>query len=206
MSFPHWSIESIFLYLAVPASLVLIAQTLLSILGIGGETDSDIDLDSDGDLDGDSDGDGEGVASFSFLSLFSLRNLVAFFTFFGWGGLWLLSTQLDTFIVVILASVIGACFVAISSGAFYLIAHLQRSGTLVLKDAIGKCGEVYLPIPANNQGFGKVSIVLQGALRELDAITEEPQRLKTGTPVRVIGISKDNQLIVTSNASEGEAW
>lgn len=46
-------------------------------------------------------------------------------------------------------------------------------------------GEVYLTIPAAQNGEGKVQIRVQGAVREYDAMTPGEQ-LGNGTPIRVI--------------------
>ena len=64
-------LEKFYLYVAVPASLILLIQTAMTIFGLSGEID--VDFDGDGDVD---------ISGESGMTLFSIRNLVAFFTFF----------------------------------------------------------------------------------------------------------------------------
>jgi hypothetical protein len=179
-------LEKFYLYIAVPASIVLVIQTLLTLIGASGEIDVDFDADGDTEVIG-----GTG------LSLFSIRNLVAFFTFFGWSGLWLMSLEFSTMVVILLSLLIGACFMGISMGTFYLISKMQTSGTLNIKNALSHVGEVYIRIPASRETTGKVLIKVQGALRELDAITDDVDGIKTGTQVKVIDVMDNSKLLVT---------
>ena len=50
---------------------------------------------------------------------------------------------------------------------------------------------MYIPIPANSSGNGKINIVVQGSLMECDAMTEEHEQLSTGTKIRVTDIVGD---------------
>jgi len=180
--------------MAVPASILLVIQTVLTLLGLG-ESDSDTQVDGFDEAPGD---------LWQVMRWFSLRNLVAFFTFFGWGGLWLMETDLDAPIILILATVIGSCFVGISTLIFYGIEQMQRSGTLIMDMAIGVRAEVYIPIPPDNSGKGKVSIVIQGALREVEAVTFDKVRISTGKEVIVTGLAEKGVLLVT--AIDEQSW
>ena len=57
-------------------------------------------------------------------------------------------------------------------------------------------GEVYLPIGANRSKMGKVQINVQGSLRELEALTDSGEGLKTGTMVEVTEIVSAEILLV----------
>jgi len=188
--FEWFSLEKLLLYLAVPASAILVLQTVLTVLGIG----EDMDIDSDGIGDADE-------VNGSSLTIFSLRNLIAFFTFFGWGGLWLMNFDLDPIVIIILGAFIGCVFVAISMSMFYFIAKMQRSGTLVMANAVGLKGEVYIPIPAKGTGTGKLMLRFQGSLRELEAKTFDVSKIKTGEQVHVVSVEGDI-LIVTRMEDE----
>lgn len=177
--------EKIYLFIAVPASLILLIQTSLTFLGLSGEIDADIDG------NGDVNGTGE-----SGLTLFSVRNLVAFFTFFGWGGLWLRSMGVAPVFTVLGSIFLGMLFMLISMGLFLLVSKMQRSGNIDLNNAIGKLGEVYIPIPGNRKHTGKVNIIIQGALREVEAFTDDLEDLKTGSTVQVIAVESGARLIV----------
>lgn len=179
------TLEKIYLYLAIPASLILVVQTLMTIFGLSGEID--VDFDGDGDVD---------VSGGSHMTLFSVRNIVAFFTFFGWSGLWLLSKGIPVYLTIILSVIIGIVFVMISMSIFLMVSKMQRNGTLNLENALDQIGEVYIPIPPNRQGAGKIMITVQGSLRELEAITDETTAIKTGSKVKVIAVFGSNQLLI----------
>lgn len=188
--------DQVYWYFAVPASVVMVVQTALSLLGLSDEIDLDMDADGDPDVPGESG-----------ITLFSIRNMVAFFTFFGWGGIWLSQKNLSPTIVFILAVFLGCVFMGVSMGTFYLIASMQRSGTLQLKNAINMLGTVYIPIGANRSKSGKVMVTVQGAERELNALTDDPELLPTGTTVKVIDHLEDGTIIVTQDEEqEGETW
>lgn len=78
-------------------------------------------------------------------------------------------------------------FVAIGF-AYKAIRKLQADGAIDNRNAIGKVAEVYLKIPAKGEGHGKLSIVLQGKLVEMDAVTDETEAIPTGKDVKVIGL------------------
>lgn len=184
--------DQFYLYVAVPASLILVIQTIMTFLGMSG--DIDVDFDGDGDVD---------IEGGSSVTLFSVRNLVAFFTFFGWSGLWMLDNGLSPFVVVILSILIGTVFVGISMGLYYLVSRLQRSGNLRIRNTIGLVGEVYIPIPPNREKSGKIMVAAQGSLMELEAFTDDPEVLKSGTQVEVVGIIGTSKLLVTKYKIQG---
>ena len=67
---------------------------------------------------------------------------------------------------------------------------------------MGKTGKVYLPVPPMEGGQGKVSVMVQERLIELDAVTKEAQLLKTGSLVRVCGVV-DGQTVLVGLPDEG---
>lgn len=68
--------------------------------------------------------------------------------------------------------------------------------------AIGKIGKVYLTVPAHDQGKGKVNLRLNGALRELDAISMDNDPIKTGESVRVVALQGKATLVVQKISEE----
>ncbi len=180
--------DKFYLYVAVPASVILVIQTIMTFLGMSGEIDTDFDGDGDVDIEG-----GSGV------TLFSVRNMVAFFTFFGWSGLWMLENGFSKLTVAILSVLIGSFFVAVSMGLFFLVSKMQRSGSLRIQNTIGLVGEVYIPIPSNREKSGKVMLSVQGALMELEAYTDDQENLKSGSQVEVVGVIGTSKLLVTKH-------
>ena len=178
--------EKIFWILAIPSTLAFLFQLVTTFIG----GDMDIDSDIDSEIDGDTG------AGFSF---FTLKNLIAFFTIFSWTGLGCLDAGLGKFPSIAIAIFAGLIMMTIMASIFYFASRLTESGTLNLNNAIGSQGEVYLTIPANKGGFGKIQIKIQGSLRELEALTTDTQDLKTGSIVKVVDVSTNNILTVTQN-------
>ena len=73
---------------------------------------------------------------------------------------------------------------------------LQEDGSLRIENTVGKSGKIYLTIPSQGQGFGKVNIIVNGQLREFNAMTNEADEIKTGQLVRVVDIVDDRVLVV----------
>ena len=53
-------------------------------------------------------------------------------------------------------------------------------------EALDEVGTVYMRIPANKQGTGKIQIKLQGSIKEIEAVTAESATIPTGTSIRVV--------------------
>jgi len=120
-------------------------------------------------------------------SALSVRSIIAFFTFFGWTGVISMRNHLSVWIAVLLSSVAGLTAMFIIAYLVFKISQLEKSGCLNLYNALDQPGEVYLSIPAEGRGVGKIHLKVDGKIRELDAITEG-ESLKTGTPVKVVEI------------------
>lgn len=216
-------LERCFAYVAIPATLILVIQTVLLLIGLGGGGDADadgaggIDLDGDGvpDIGGgmegiDLDGDGipdmeldfdpdlpghEGAADGG-LRVFTIRGLVAFFSVFGWCGLAMLRSGAGAAISCLMSLALGAAAMVILAAMMRAAMGLQSDGTLNLKNALGACGSVYLTIPACRRQKGKVSLMVQDRLGEFDAVTDEEQPIPTGSEVVVVGVSGKSTLVV----------
>ena len=205
------ALDHVLLYIAVPATLILLIQTVL--LFAGGAFDSDGDAgvpDADGpDFDGpDADGGPLHEAAAdpetpdTGLHLFTVRGVVAFLVLFGWGGLWLHQVGLPGFLAVFLAIPIG--FAGMVGIALILreAMRLQYDGTLDVRLAVGLPGTVYLTIPACRAAPGKVNITVQEQLRELEAFTDSDTPIPTGSPVRVTGLLEGGALLVERSETE----
>lgn len=178
-------IEKIYWCIAIPFSVLFFLQIILTFFG--GDVD---DMAADGDSDVSVDGDA-GI-DFQFLSL---KNLVAFFTIFGWAGIACLEGGLSVGKSVLYSSISGILMMSIMASIVYFMGKLTDSGTLNMNNAIGKVGSVYLPIPAKRNGLGKVQIKVQG-LQTLDAMTDYEEEIKTGSVIEVIEIINNEILVV----------
>ena len=97
---------------------------------------------------------------------------------------------------VLLGLVMGVAAMVIIALVMQLILRLQADGTVALQNAVGVGGEVYLSVPALRSGEGKVNVVIQDTMTECAAVTDETSPIPTGTPVTVVGVTKERQLIV----------
>jgi hypothetical protein len=84
----------------------------------------------------------------------------------------------------------------IMGALFLFISKLSDSGTLDYKNALNAVGEVYLTIGANRSRMGKVTVSVQGTMRELDALTDSVTELKSGTIIQVFDVTSNGILIV----------
>lgn len=222
-------LEQILLYIAIPATVLLLLQTaLLLVVGIGGadgDSDTQLDLDGGDDLSLDLDGDGipdvhmevgdlhsedihcdlcddkhegsvhtgDGTAG---LNLLTLRGLVAFFTLFGWSGLLFCQLGLHWLLALFLGIQLG--IVGMVAVAFILreALRLQADGTLDIRNALGRAGSVYLTIPAERRGQGKVNVLVQEQIREFEAVTDSETPIPTGAEVIIVAITNGDTLVV----------
>ncbi|MBO5789323.1 MAG: hypothetical protein J6R42_05200 [Clostridia bacterium] len=186
----------IFLCMAAPSTVILLIQIVLSLLGFDHDGDGDFDMPPDVvDVDG-----GEvdiSAADVADLQFFSLRSVIAFFVTFGWMGVSLVKTDLNPvwiFAIAFLCGVFVMMLVAVLMRAMY---RLQSDGTADIRKAVGVSGSVYMTVPAQRGGKGKVNVMIGDTLTERDAVTDEETPLKFGEEVMVVGISGGNTLIVT---------
>ena len=180
-------LQHIFAFIGIPATLVLIVQTILLFFGIG-DGDDGIDLDGDGIPDEIGGDDG--------LTLFSIRGIVGMLCIAGWAGIVFIDFGVSNILAIILALL---CGVATLFGIAYLmkaVLKLQSNGTMQLGAAVGKTGEVYIPIPPKGKGRGKINIIVQDKYVELDAATNSEETLKTGETVRVVSTDEMGLVMV----------
>ncbi len=180
--------EKVYWSIALIASGIFIVLIILTF--IGG------DYDDTGDVDADIDGD-TGI-DFQFLSF---KNLIGFFTIFGWTGIACIGAELPMGIVLLVSIICGLLMMAIMASLFYFLGKLNSSGTLKIKNALNQIGEVYLTIGANRSRIGKVHINIQGGLRELEALTDEAYDLHQGDIITVTEITGTGILIVNKHTA-----
>ena len=177
--------------------VAIIGSLIFSIVMImaftGGDADGLDDMDSDLDADG---------AGFQFITF---KNLVGFFTIFGWSGIACIDAGLSTPLTIIISVICGLLMMVIMAALFYFISKLTDSGTLNYKNAIDAVGEVYLTIGADRSKMGKVSVSVQGTMRELDALTDSLTELKSGTIIKVVDVTSNGILIVDQTRKPIEA-
>lgn len=170
--------------IALIGSVIFLIVFLLTFIG-GGDADMEADA-SEFEAD-------DGGVGFQF---FTFKGIISFFTIFGWTGIACFNAGLSKTTTLIASTTAGVIMMLVTSLLFYLMYKLAASGTLKINNAIGVIGEVYLPVGAERTTIGKVQINVQGSLRELDAVTDELEDLKTGTIVKVSEIISAEILLI----------
>ncbi|MBW8331945.1 MAG: hypothetical protein K0M40_07985 [Prolixibacteraceae bacterium] len=191
--FPVWSeldlMTQIYWVITAPATLIFILLVILTIFG--SDMDSGVHTGFDSSIaDGDS-------IPFQFLSV---KSIVGFFVMFGWSGLGLLSAGVASWLAILLSVICGLLMMLAMASLFYFMSKLTENGTLNMKNAIGKLGEVYLTIPANRKGMGKVQLTVQGSIQTLDAISDDPEAITTSSLIEVLDVIDQQILLVKRNS------
>lgn len=179
------SFEKIYWVIALVFSALFVTQITLSFAG--GDTDAMGDADA-------FIADDTGIGS----QYFTFKNMVAFFTMFGWMGIAGTQAGWSQPVVIIVALLAGIALVAVMAYIFSRLLGLQQSGTMQITNAINKMGNTYLFIPGARRGTGKVQLSVQGSVHELQAITDDPEDIPTGKLVKVTGVIGTDLLVVTS--------
>ncbi|MDX1476172.1 MAG: hypothetical protein R3301_00655 [Saprospiraceae bacterium] len=178
--------EKVFWLIAIIFSVLFIVQFGLSLLGLDADTDVDVDADLDAD---------HGYTLDKDFSIFSIRSVIAFFTFFGWTGVYLLSEGKGVGYTVALSALSGGIAMSIVAYMIFKFSQLEKSGTINLLHAIDQTGEVYLTIPEQLSGNGKIHVMIDGTLHEVDAQTPGAA-ITTGQKVKVIDLTEEDIMLV----------
>lgn len=168
--------DTLFVSCAVLGAFVLVAQIVLGLFGLDGAHGSETGV----HLGESTIGEG--------LELLSVRSVAAGVGFFGLAGVAALSLGFPGFLAVASGATAGAA--ALIGTAFLMrqIVRLDSDGSIRLERAIGNPAIVYLTIPPQRTGPGKVQISLQGRTVEIGAVTSESESLNTGSSVVVVSV------------------
>lgn len=192
--------SQVFYCIAIPATMVLLIQTIMMFLGFGEDGDGADELDFDDALeDGISDSDfSEAQEAFGLegLRIFTIRGIIAFFVVFGWVGVVMQAAGIKLIWTLITAFLCGFAMMILLAFLFQSLMKLRSDGNTDNKNALGTSGKVHLTIPPERTGEGKVHIMLQGAYVERSAVTDSPEPIPTGAEVIVVGVSGQTELIV----------
>jgi hypothetical protein len=135
----------------------------------------------------------------------SFRTLVAAATFFGLGGLAGESLHQPPVIQVVIALASGVAAMYLVHGVLVFFRRLVEDGTVRIARAVGSEGTVYLTIPPNRSGIGKIHLNLQRRLMEYPAVTAHGEKLATGAKVVVTGVVGTDTLEVAPRRPTNEA-
>lgn len=178
--------EQIYWLFAFPSTLAFLIIMVSTFMG--GDFDDTGDVDTDIETD-----DGPGF------QFFTLKNLVGFFTIFSWIGLACIEMGMGVVATLITSFLCGLAMMFVMAGIFYFMSRLTDDGTLKLQNAIGRIGEVYLPVQAKRGAMGQVNVTIQGGMRTLQALTDDDMDLPVGTVIKVTEVINNQILLVTKN-------
>lgn len=158
----------LFLASAIVGGLCLLVQLAMTALGV----DHDSELGGAGLADG--------------LNLLSLRSLFAGLTFFGLGGMLGGALGLSLPLALALGLAFGLAAALAVAWLMRSMLRMEADGSVDIEQALGQAATVYLRIPGERAGLGKVTVVLQGRSVEYQAVSS--LELPTGTPVVVVDV------------------
>lgn len=175
----------VYLSMALGGTLLFVIRLILALFG----GDDGGDFGDDGGFDHGADSD----AAFSF---FSLLSILAFFMGTGWMGLTArFDMGLSSVASAVAAVSVGLVMMLIASTMMFFI---RRAGTEVKYDvntAVGHIGRVYMTVPANGEGTGKVEVTVSGRRMIINAVSSG-EKLDAFTSVRVTELRDGKTLIV----------
>ena len=232
--------QQVLFVIAASSTIILIIQTILSLIGMAGDNDfdageseldvgdgidgvdsidtidtiDDIDFSDAGDVADTIDiagtdsadtgeisthpnADSNGASSYdSGLRLFTVKGIMAFLMIGSWVGFLISRAGIHEGIALVFAMISGTISLYFIARIMQMLLSLQEDGTLKIKNALGQIGQVYIRIPGEEKGAGKVNVTVQAQLCEFDAVTEQSETIKTGEMVYVTDIRAGNVLVV----------
>ena len=172
---------------AVVASLIFLVQMVLTLIGMDS---SDMDVDFDGANTMDLGGG---------LNLFTIKNFIGFLVGFGWAGVCFYNSITSSVLLILVAVIVGLLFVGIFVVIYKQTKKLEHNGAFQIDEVKGTTVSVYLRIPAQGSGKGKVQVSQNGSVHELDALTDG-EEIPSGAKVKVVEIVDNETVKVVHNA------
>ena len=196
--------SQVFYLIAVPATLLLFVQTVMTFIGLGDGGDaSDLPTEMADDLP-DADGVfGEAEADLpdaggglEGLRFFTLQGITAFFVVFGWLGAAMDAMGLPIALTLLVSALGGFSMMFLLAFLTRAVFRLRSDGTADNRNAVGLSGKVHLTVPPSRSGSGKVHVLLQGVYTERDAVTDDDAAIPTGSEVVIVALSGQTDLVV----------
>jgi hypothetical protein len=184
--------NTFFLTCAVVGAVILVAQLVLSAFGADHGDVSHGDV-APGDLPHEAVPHGHASEG---LQLLSARALSAGVAFFGIGALGINALGVPSFFAAAGGVIVGAAAMLGVAVTMRSLLRLESDGSINIYGAIGAAATVYLPIPGDKAGAGKVTLALQGRTVEYQAVTAEGTVLPTGMAVVIVDVHNSDTVEV----------
>jgi len=194
-----------YLAIGVASLTVMFFWMLLNVLGFGGGGEALDAMDATDALDGVDAADGldaadaaaaGGDAADATANVFTFRSILAFFGGFGWSGVLAMDSGLSAGASFLVSIPVGLFFFLLTYAVLLFLLGMSASGSLDYKNAIGETGEVYLSIPPNRSGTGKIQVRVQGRMKTVTAYNDSDREAETHSRVRVIDQIDASTLLV----------
>lgn len=206
------SLQQVSFIIACAATLIMIIFIILMLIGMDGsesfdgfeaDFDADFDLDVD-DLDGAVDVyNNDSLISISGLKILTIRGILAFLSIGGW-VVFGLADSMQTWLALLLGLIAGAAAAVLLAYAMKAAMRLEKSGNLDYRSAVGKTATVYIRVPKEAKGKGKVIFNHQGRMVEVDAMTRSKEDITAKNEVKIIGLEDSTTLVVRKLKEEEE--
>ncbi|MFU8792904.1 MAG: hypothetical protein ACNA7K_02675 [Acholeplasmataceae bacterium] len=185
------ALQQIAFILAVTATIIMLIFLILMMFGMddatydGGFQDADLEFLSD-----------EPLSAITGLKIFTIRGALAFLSVGGW-VVYIFAPVMHVLLVLLIGVLTGVLASYLQALAFKAAMNLESSGNLDYNRTIGKMATVYIRIPMERTGRGKVVLSLEDRFIEVDAITDEKTDLLSKTMVEIIGLENDTTVVVS---------
>jgi hypothetical protein len=184
------ALQQIAFIIAMTATVIMLIFLVLMMFGVddstfdGGFQDADLNFLAD-----------EPLSAISGLKIFTVRGALAFLSVGGW-VLYIIGSSMHILLALLIGVLSGILASFLQTFAFKAAMKLESSGNLDYNRTIGKTASVYIRIPKNRSGRGKVVLNLEDRYIEIDAITDGAVDLLTKTMVEIIGVENNTTVIV----------
>ncbi len=185
---------------AIVGSVFFLLRMGMLLMGGDDAFDADTgDLGDMGDLDVDASPEGEplddGGTDHAF-KIISVQSIGAFLMGAGWAGLGAYrgsGMSLEASIGIALLG--GVVMIWLFLWLMKAVYDLQSSGNVSIRQAIGLEAEVYVRVPGQRSGSGRVRVVMDDRMRMYTAVTDG-DTLERGTKIRINTLNADNTVTV----------
>ncbi len=187
-------LEHIYFWLGIVSTLFLVIQiVMMCFSSFGGDGDIDGDGVADSDLDADSG-----------ISIFTVKSITAFLAVGSWSGLLTCALASDKlqWLSIIVAVLTGAAALTAVAFSLHALKKLQCNGAVEYDKLVGQRANVYVSIPPSRSGRGKLTLNAQGKFMEIDAVTDETEKITVDEVIEIISIENECAVVKKIGGAE----
>lgn len=175
--------------LAGLSTIVFFIQAIMTFVGF--DADSDVDVSTAPDQIPES---GDAAFDAAGFHLVSVKTVICFILGFGWTGVLCWDYIPNRVLLGFLAAIVGLAFMAVIAFLLFQMMKLNRDNTFRIEQIVGLTADVYLRIPSDRSGTGKITVSYHGSTHELLAISD--LAIPTGAKVRILEVVQGETVLV----------